>query len=62
MRAGRYLNVLLGFVLAALPWFLDGATMAGQVNSLIAGLAVVAMSIPRGPKKEQYGAWDKYIV
>lgn len=61
MRIGRYLNVLLGLIVAGLPWLLGGATEAGQINDLIVGLLVVALAIPRGPKQEQYGLWEPYV-
>jgi hypothetical protein len=61
VRLGRYLNVLLGLLVAGLPWLLGGATEAGQINDLIVGLSVVALAIPRGPKQEQYGLWEPYV-
>jgi hypothetical protein len=62
MRAGRYLNVLLGLMVAGLPWVLHGSTAAGQINDLMVGLVVAALAIPRGPQKEQYGLWNPYVV
>ena len=62
LRAGRYLNVLLGLIVACLPWFLEGGTAAGQINDLIVGLIVAALALPRGPKTEQYGLWEPYVV
>lgn len=61
IRVGRYLNVLLGLVVVGCAWLLDGATIIGSVNSTVAGLIVVALAIPRGPKTETYGLWDKYV-
>ena len=62
LRAGRYLNVLLGLGVAVLPWFLGGAPLAAQLVGLVVGLVVSALAIPRGPKTERYGLWDKYVV
>lgn len=62
VRACRYLNVLLGLALAGLPWFLEGGTTAGAVNGLVVGLAVAALALPRGPKQERYGSWDRFVV
>ena len=61
MRMGRYLNVLLGLMVAGLPWVLGGATEAGQINDLMVGLLVAVLAIPRGPKQEQYGLWEPYV-
>jgi hypothetical protein len=33
----------------------------GGLNATLVGLAVVVLSVPRGPKTERYGAWDHYI-
>lgn len=62
VRAGRYLNVLLGAIVAVAPWFLSGADTAGQVWGLLAGVAVVALAFPRGVVRERYGGWDRYVV
>lgn len=62
VRAGRYLNVLLGLMLAIVPWLLDGGTTAACINDLIAGLVVIGLSLPRGVKRETYGSWDRYVV
>jgi hypothetical protein len=61
MRIGRYLNVLLGLIVAGLPWLLGGATEVGQINDLIVGLLVVALAISRGPKQERYGLREPYV-
>lgn len=62
LRAGRWLNVLLGLALAALPWVLEGGTTAGAVNGLVAGALVAVLALPRGPKTERYGSWDRFVV
>ena len=61
MRIGRYLTVLLGLLVAGLPWLLGGATESGQINDLLVGLLVAALAVPRGPKHEQYGLWEPYV-
>jgi len=61
VRAGRYLNVLLGLGVAVIPWFVhDGAVLVKGID-VIAGLVVAALSIPKGKITEQYGWWNKYI-
>ena len=61
VRLGRYLNILLGLIVAVAPWFLSGATTASALNGTLAGITVIALSLPRGPKTERYGLWDRYV-
>jgi hypothetical protein len=61
VRAGRYLNVLLGLGVAIWPWFVQDSTLALNISSAVTGVIVAALSIPRGPKTETYGLWDKYV-
>lgn len=61
LRLIRYLSVPLGLAVAALPWFMDGAPVVVQILGVVAGLAAAALSIPRGPKKECYGSWDRFV-
>ena len=61
VRIGRYLNVLIGLTVAIWPWFLQDSTLALNISSALAGLAVAALSIPRGPITESYGLWNKYV-
>lgn len=61
VRRGRYLNMLLGLVVAVVPWFVQDSVLALNISGAIAGLAVAALAIPRGPKAETYGLWDKYV-
>jgi hypothetical protein len=61
LRAGRFLNGLLGLVIAASPWVLEGATFAGQAGGLVTGLLVIALAFPPGRQTERYGGWDRLI-
>lgn len=61
VRIGRYLNILLGLVVALIPWFLQDSMLALNISGAITGLAVAFLAIPRGPVKESYGLWDKYV-
>lgn len=61
VRLGRYLNVLLGLTVAILPWFTNTENLLLKLTCLAAGLLVIALAIPRGPVKESYGLWNKYI-
>jgi hypothetical protein len=61
LRVGRYLNVLLGLAVALAVWFIGDASVLFQVNSLIAGIVVALLALPRGPIAESFGSWDKYL-
>ncbi len=61
VRAGRYLNCLLGALLAISPWLLDGGVPAAQINDVVAGVVVIALSLPRGTVRERYGAWNRLV-
>lgn len=62
IRAGRYLNVLLGAWMIVAPWLLTGAPWTARWIDAIAGATLVLISIPRGPVRERYGGWDSYVV
>ena len=59
-RMGRFLNLLLGIVLLFAP-LVAGAGWAGLVVSALCGLALIALSIPRGTVRNSYGSWDTFI-
>jgi uncharacterized membrane protein len=60
-RPVRYVNVALGAWLAAAPWLLDGYTTAGAAASVLGGLLIVGLALPRGSIRQHYGAWDRMI-
>jgi hypothetical protein len=75
IRALRYLNVLSGIWLIALPWLLTGAPECALTDSpmlshcesfiwsgIISGALLILLTLPRGAIKERYGDWQKYIV
>lgn len=59
-RPVRWLNVLLGAGLMASPFLFAGNTAALLV-SLVAGAALMALSIRRGSVHQRYGTWDRVI-
>jgi hypothetical protein len=61
LRMGRYLNIPLGLAVATAIWFVDGGTLASKLSGSVAGLLAAAVSVPKGPKKEAYGSWDRYV-
>jgi hypothetical protein len=60
IRPVRYANALLGVIVAVGPW-MTGERGAPAAAATIAGAIVVVLAIPRGPRKERYGVWEKYI-
>lgn len=60
-RPARYLNMLLGAALIAVP-FLLGADTAATVVSVALGAGLIALSPRRGPIRERYGRWSRWIV
>ena len=60
-RSLRFVNVIFGAWFLAAPWILGGATMQSGVNDVVAGIVLIALSLPRGPVGERYGSWDRYI-
>lgn len=60
-RPVRFLNILLGTTLAAVPFFFDADVMTATV-SVVAGVALAALSIHRGALRGRYGEWDRCIV
>jgi nucleoside-diphosphate-sugar epimerase/uncharacterized membrane protein len=63
VRTIRLLNVPLGLWVAASPFLLDGGTGLALVANVAAGLALAALSLPRGTRsREHYGGWDQYIL
>ncbi|BBP03074.1 hypothetical protein TPL01_25120 [Sulfuriferula plumbiphila] len=62
-RAVRFINIPFGVWLIAAPWLLDGiASPLAIWNGVICGILLIALAIPRGPVKDSYAGWDRYIV
>src|SRR5690606_26099133 len=60
-RAARFLLIPLGIALLITPFVYD----AGGVQlaaSLVAGVALIVLSLPRGAISSNYGSWNKRIV
>ena len=61
-RAVRFLNMAFGAWLVAAPWLLDGiASPLAIWNSMIVGALLMGLAIPRGPVKNSYAGWDRYV-
>ena len=61
VRCLRFINIIVGAGLSILPWFLINASDQLKALDIVAGILLIACSIPRGIKKERYGLWDKYV-
>jgi len=61
VRIGRYLNALIGLGLMAASLTLDSATTLSRCNDVLIGAFILLLSYPRGPQKENYGAWNRFI-
>jgi nucleoside-diphosphate-sugar epimerase len=60
-RPVRWLNLLLGAGLIASPFVFAGDS-AALLASVVAGAALMALSIRRGSVNERYGSWDRVIA
>lgn len=61
-RSARLINVLFGAWLIIAPFVLDRFVTVAMINSIIAGLLLILLSLPRGKVMERYGGWDPYVV
>ena len=62
-RAVRFVNIPLGVWLIAAPWLLDGVDSPLAIwNGVISGALLIALAIPRGPVRNTYAGWDRYVV
>jgi len=62
-RPLRFVNVVFGLWLVIAPWLLAGAATLAAWAGVMVGLAVIALSLPRGPRSEEhYGSWDRFVV
>ena len=61
-RAARILNVLIGLAIAVAIWIFPDVSLAARLNSLVAGVLLIALSVPRGPIRDRYGGWDPFVV
>lgn len=60
-RPLRYLLVPLGLALFATP-FLNDASTAATVAGIAGGVALIVLSLRRGPITQRYGSWSRLIV
>jgi len=60
-RALRFINVLFGAWVIAAPWLLGGATPISRWSDAIVAALLIVLSLPRGPVRERYGTWQRFI-
>lgn len=60
-RLFRFANVVLGLAVAIVPWLIGAEAYAAQVNASVVGALIVALAVPRGPIREQYGSWNRLV-
>ncbi|MCV2869088.1 NAD-dependent epimerase/dehydratase family protein [Defluviimonas sp. WL0002] len=60
VRLARFLNMLMGIVLLFAP-LVAGASMTGLAFSVLCGLALIGLSVRRGPVHGSFGTWDRFI-
>jgi hypothetical protein len=61
-RTARLFNLLLSAWLIAAPWLLAGVTPAAKWNDIAVGALLFALALPRGPVRERFAGWNRYIV
>jgi len=60
-RPLRFLNVPLGIWLLVSPWVLDGGGEGSTLGSVALGIALVILSLRRGPIRHRYGNWNALL-
>lgn len=60
-RPLRFANALFGAWMLLAPWILEGYFGRGTAIALLAGLLLIALSLPRGSIHSHYGNWDRYL-
>jgi hypothetical protein len=60
-RPARFLNVLFGICLLGTPWMFDGGSALADGLSLLTGVLLIVLSIPRGRVSHGYGSWNRFI-
>ncbi|KKN97510.1 hypothetical protein LCGC14_0156290 [marine sediment metagenome] len=60
-RPLRMLNIPIGLWLLVAPWLLSGGAITADVASMIVGLLVIGLSLPRGPIRHRYAGWNQLL-
>lgn len=60
-RAVRLLNAAFGTWIIIAPFVLSGSSAADIWNGVLAGVALIVLSLRRGHVRERYGTWDQWV-
>ncbi|NNM77792.1 NAD-dependent epimerase/dehydratase family protein [Sphingomonas sp. ID1715] len=62
-RALRFVNMAFGAWLVMAPFLLDGAGTVAAAAGIVLGVALIALSFPRGRRSEEhYAGWDRFVL
>lgn len=62
-RPLRFINVAFGLWLILAPWLFEGGSDLADWAGMACGLALMALSLPRGRRgEERYGNWERFVV
>ena len=61
LRAVRFLNLCLGAALVICAFVME-ATWLQSGADIAAGVALMVVSLPRGPVRHKYGGWSRVVV
>jgi len=61
-RALRFINIIFAFWLIAAMFLVNVVPANAFWNAIISGVALIALSFPKGKIREKYGSFDRYIV
>jgi hypothetical protein len=57
----RLLKTVAGAWLINAEWIFDDAVAASRWSDSLAGLVLIAMSLPHGKIVDRYGIWDRWV-
>lgn len=60
-RSLRYINFLLGISLLVTAWVQPEMSGFASWNNTVVGAAAILLCFRKGPIKERYGAWERFI-
>ena len=60
-RIARFIGIAFAAWLIAAPWLLTGGTSASKWTGVTVGVLLIVATVPRGPIKERYGNYVRFI-